>query len=118
MDITEHFLKSTNNIITLALTEDGTGISSTWTDLDISICDPDSLVEQLNISRAANGDGIALTTDTGILTIDVGRLIEDLSTVFVGRLYRVFITVQDSLNPQGMRFGKGDTASRLFFRVG
>ena len=114
-DLTENFVKDSNNIISLTLTEDGTAISGAWTDLDIDFYRNGTLA--LNISRTADGTGVALNTSTGILTINPAQLSETLTDLIAGVLYRIFITVKDSTNPEGAIFGAEDSTSRLYFLV-
>ena len=116
-NVTEQFLKSRNNVITLTLTEDGAAISGSWTDLDIDIIDIKSQAVALNISRTSDGDGVALNTSTGVLTINEGLLTEDASVLKNNKLYRAVVTVKSSTNAQGAVFGGEDSTDKLYFYV-
>lgn len=114
--ITEHFIKGSDNEITLTLTEDEAAISGAWTDLDIDLCAPNDLsTTVLNISRASNSNGIELTS--GVLSIVPGALTETLTPLVVGRLYRVFVTVKTATQTYGADFGRGDSTNQLYFLV-
>lgn len=114
--VTEHFVKDTNNVITLTLTENGVGISGTWTSLEIRI---GGLV---TITRSSDGDGITLNTTTGVLTIDPGDLLAAEKAAYAnllpGNLYRTYVSVFDSGNDDGVDFGADDSEDGpLFFLV-
>lgn len=96
--MTEDFIKGADNQIVLTLTEDDEAISVAWTRLDIWI-------GELQITRLADGDGVALDPATGILTIRPGDLTEDLSSLVAGSLHRVQIVVTDAANDDGAVFG-------------
>lgn len=106
----EHFIKGSDNQISLTLTEDGDAIAGQWTSLEIWIGD-------LQIQRAADGDGVALNTSTGVLTITPADLSEDLSSLVVGETYRVQIVVTDAVNDDGALFGGNDSPEWLEFQI-
>lgn len=109
-NVTEHFIKGSDNQIKLILTEDGSAISGAWTRLEVWIGD-------LEIERTTDENGIALNTSTGELTITPADLTEDLSSLVVNRLYRVLIVLVDATNDDGALFGGNDSTDRLYFLV-
>lgn len=115
--ITEKFIKSRNNVITLTLTENGTAVAGAYTDLDIDLVHPEKGTVALNISRTSDGNGVALSATTGVLTINPGLLTEDLSALLSGATYRVYVRVIDGSNAQGVIFGADDSDALLYFAV-
>lgn len=113
MNITEHFIIGSDNEITLTLTEDGTAISGAWTGLDIYIGSP----AVVTITRTSDGGGVALNTSTGVLTIRVGDLTEDLSALVSGRLYPIWVKLTTATHDDGVDFGGPDSSDQLFFLV-
>lgn len=111
--IREDFLKGTNNVIALTLTEDGAAIAGAWTEVEISIGEWDDSVQ---ITRTADGDGVALNASNGVLTINPGQLSEDLTSLVAGE-YPVYVRVTDATNPDGAVFGGSDSTDRLVFVV-
>jgi hypothetical protein len=114
---TEHFIKESDNVITLTLTEDGSGITGAYTDLDIDLIDPVDDSIALNISRGTNGSGVALSVTTGVLTIKPGFLTEDVTVLENNKLYKVLITVKSATNEHGAVFGGGDSDTKIRFLV-
>lgn len=116
MNVTEHFIKGSDNVITLTLTEAGSALSGSWSSVDVDVCDILSGQLVLNIHRTSNTAGVGFTD--GVLTIKPGQLSEDLNALLVGVLYRVFVTVTiASTQPEGVDFGRGDSANALYFLV-
>lgn len=104
--VTEPFIKGSDNQIVLTLTEDGQAISGAWTQIDIFIG------HAAKITRNADGNGVALDTATGVLTITPGDLVEDLAAL--SGKYRVQIVITDPTNDDGAVFGGADS-DQLFF---
>jgi len=106
-NITEHFIKDSDNLITLTLTEDGSAITGSWTQVDVYI-------GPVTISRTSEVGGI--TFSNGVLTIQPGNLTEDLTALTVG-LHRVYIVVISGSNINGVYFGADDSTDSLYFQV-
>lgn len=115
--ITEHFIKGSNNVITVTLKEDGSAITGSWSALNIHFCSPNDLsTAVLTITRTSNSSGIALSN--GVLTINPANLSETLTSLVVGRLYRIIVKVTDATtNTTGAYFGEEDGDERLYFLV-
>ena len=116
-NITEHFIKGSDNVITLTLEEDDVAITGSWSALNIHFCNPaDPETAILTITRASSSNGIALSS--GVLTIRPRALSETLTDLIAGRLYRIFVKVTDATtNTVGAYFGEEDSTERLYFLV-
>ena len=108
-NVTERFIKGSDNVITLTLTENDAAIVVTWLQVDIYIGDG------VVISRTTESGGVGFAN--GILTITPSGLTEDLSGLLVGKLYRVYIKVSDANSTDGSYFGADDSANKLFFEI-
>lgn len=108
--VREFFLRGTDNQISITLTENDVAISGAWTRLEIWI-------GSLEIERNVDGNGVALNTSTGVLTITPADLTEDLSSLVDGQEYDVLVRVVDSGNDDGAVFGGEDSDARLIFKV-
>lgn len=108
----EHLIRDSDNKIRLQLTEDGSAISGAWTALDIYF-------GGVHLTRAADGDGVSLSTSTGILEISPGDLTTgekaDVAELRAGRSYKVKIVVTSSLNDDGAVFGEDGTG--IYFKI-
>jgi hypothetical protein len=112
MSQTEQFVRDSDNQIRLQLLEDGAAVSGEWTQLDICF-------GGVTITRAESEDGVALSTTTGILTINPGDLTTDEKAAIAAlpkKMYRVEIIVTSSENDDGAVFG-GDGSERIYFRI-
>lgn len=106
MNVTEHLVKESDNIITMTLTEDDVAVTGSWTQIDVHMLDlRDASV--LTITRTSEADGIGFSS--GILTITPGDLTEDLSVLNANNLYRSYIQVTSSSALNGDYFGGSDT---------
>lgn len=106
----EHFVKGSDNVITLTLQENGIPVSGAWTALDIYIGS-----DGFNIHRTANGAGI--TFNSGVLQIRPSQLSEDMAPLPNGT-HRVYIKVKDAVtNTVGAYFGASDSPDPLYFDV-
>lgn len=112
--ITETFIKGSDNQIVLKLTENGVGIAGAWSSLSIFIGYPTAIV---TITRTADGNGVALNTSTGDLTLTPGKLTESLAALIGGSLHRVWVKVVSTANPNGVDFGANDSDAKLYFEV-
>lgn len=116
MNRTENFIKGSNNVIELTLTEDNAAIDGVWNTLSIYIGNP-ALV---TITRA-NGDpeaGVNFTN--GLLTINPGKLglsQSELDALVVDELYPVWIKIVSSIDSEGVDFGAPDSIDTLSFWV-
>jgi hypothetical protein len=110
----EYFIRGSDNQVKLTLTEDGLPVAGAWTSLDIWIGD------DVQITRANDGDGVTLSTTTGILTISPADLtapeIAELAELSTLKLYRVRIVVTSGLNDGAVFGGPGSDA--ILFRIG
>ena len=112
--ITKAFIKGSDNQIVVTLTENGVGITGTWTSLAIFIGYPTAIV---TINRTSDQDGVALNTSTGVLTITPGKLTENLAALLSGALHRVWVKVISTANPEGVDFGAKDSDAKLYFEI-
>ncbi len=112
MAVVEQFIRGSDNIVKLTLTEDGTAITGAWTGLSV-------YVGGIAITRAADGNGVALSTSTGILTISPGDLtapeVASLATLEANHLYPVQIVVTSSANDDGAVWQPPD--ARILFHI-
>lgn len=115
MNITEAFIKGSNNLITLTLTEDDVPISTDWTELAILIYNPHTGILVSTITRTSSSDGVIFSG--GILTINPGLMTELLTELVAERLYRVKIRIKDAGHQVGVWFGDEDSKDRLYFIV-
>lgn len=111
--ITEHFVKGSDNVITLDLYEGEAKLSGAWSQLDIYIGDP-ALV---TITRNADGVNGVNFLD-GRLQINPSKLSETLTPLIAGTTYPVVIRVRDLLtHTTGAYFGAKDSRRGLLFEV-
>lgn len=110
--ISEQLIRGADNQIKLVLTEDGVPISGAWTGLDIHIGD-------VVITRTADGDGVTLSTSTGMLIINPADLtapeVAALDALNKNRSYKVQIVVTSVLNDDGAVFGGNGSDGIYFF---
>ena len=106
-DIVRNFIKGSDNVVQVTLTEDDAAITTTWTQLKI-------YVGAVTITRTANGDGVSLTS--GVLQITPAELSESLATLTNDK-HRVLIRLRDSGNPNGVYFAADDSDEHLYFNV-
>lgn len=113
MAVIEQLIRNSDNQIKLTLTEDGLPISGAWTELDIYIND-------VNLHRTADGDGVTLSVSTGVLTITPADLaageITLLAALSIRELHPVQIVVTSTLNDDGAVFG-GEGSPLILFRI-
>lgn len=111
MAVIEQLIRDSDNLIKLQLTEDGAAISGAWTGLDITF-------GGVTITRTADGDGVTLSTATGILSISPGDLKTTeksaIDLLQVGNSYRAQIVVTSTLNDDGVVFGGQGSTAILF----
>lgn len=108
----QHFIRDSDNLIKLTLTEDDEAITGAWSELDIYI-------GNVHIHRTADGDGVSLDTSTGLLTISPGDLTTDekAELALLRRWsYKTQIVVTSVLNDDGAVFG-GDGSETLYFNI-
>jgi hypothetical protein len=109
----EYLIRDSDNLIKLTLTEDDVAISGAWSALDIDI-------GGVMIHRTADGDGVALDTSTGILTLSPGDLTADekaaLAELSTQKHHRGRIVLTTTLNDDGVVFG-GAGSEPLFFHI-
>ncbi len=112
--VVEQFIRDSDNLIKLTLTEDDIAVSGTWTALDIFLDDA------LFIHRTVDGNGVTLNTVTGVLTIAPGDLTAPEKAAFAllaaGHNYPVEIVVTSATNDDGAVFG-GTGSERLYFSI-
>ena len=104
----DHFIKGSNNIISLSLQEDNEDIASVPTGIDIFIGD-------VQITRSPDGNGVTYTA--GVVDINPGLLTEDLTSLVAGNQYRVYVTITTAQDVQGVVFGGDDSDDKLYFNV-
>ena len=114
-NITERLIKGSDNIISLTLTEDGSAIASTATEIVIKLYQGHGLQSALTITRTPTGDGITFVS--GLLEITPSDLTEDLSVLVHGRVYRAIITVKTVGEPDGVVFGGADSENKIYFHI-
>ena len=111
---TEYFIRDSDNLIKLTLTEDGVPISGAWSAVDI-VVDGTTVIH-----RTGDGNGVTLDTTTGLLTISPGDLTADEKALFAvftpERIYRTQIVVTSALNDDGAVFG-GPGSELLYFYI-
>lgn len=107
MNLTEHFIKGSDNAIKLTLTEDGSALSGSWARLEVWI-------GSLEIQRTSESNGIAFSA--GVLSITPADLTEDLSTLIAGRLYRMQVVVANAGGDEFV-FGGNDSANKVYFEI-
>jgi len=112
---TDSFIKGSNNIITMTLTEDGSPIGSSPTQIDIDFLDVLTGAVILNITRSPTGTGI--TFSGGVLEIEPGLMGEPLTELVAGELYRIIITIITASEVQGVIYGGDDSDAKQFFLV-
>lgn len=114
-NITEQLIKGSDNIITLTLTEDGTAISSTATQIDITFYIGYGLQPALTITRTPTGNGVSYSG--GVLEITPSDLTEDLTLLSNGRIYRAIIKLTTVGEPDGVVFGGADSDAQIYFHI-
>lgn len=91
-NITEAFIKNSENPVSVTLSEAGAPIAVSPTEISISFYEGYSLSRVLEITRTPTGDGVAFSS--GVVTITPIDLTEDLSVLKDGRLYRAKYVVK------------------------
>jgi hypothetical protein len=112
MNRTEQFIRGSNNLIELILTEDDDPILGVWNTVRIHIGRPSVEIWERN---SPGGDGI--TFDSGVLAINPGLLLPGESDDLDEDLYPLWITVESSADVQGVDFGAPDSEDQFFFQV-
>lgn len=111
--VVEQLIRHSDVQIRLQLTEDGLPTFGAWDSLEIYIGD-------VLIERAADGDGVELSTATGILVITPANLTAlektALDALNYHALYRVRIVVFSTLNDDGVVFG-GSGSTHILFKI-
>ncbi len=110
-NVTKAFVKDADNVVELDLTENGSPLTNTPTEIKLEIG------SVITITRTPTGTGIAFDTGTGRLTVTPADLTEDLSGLVVGTLHKVRVLFTDSTNTNGVAYGAGDSAGRVFFKI-
>lgn len=107
----EPFLRGTNNLVELVLTEDGSPVPNLQlaTQIDVNI-------GGLVLTRNGSGQGVDYSQGQGLVVLNPGEIPEDLTDLPIGWLPAT-ITVFDPTNVQGVRFGGIDSDPRLYFSV-
>lgn len=108
-DNTQYLIRNSDTQIKLQLLEDDVAISGAWTQVDVHI-------GSVTITRNADGNGVALSTGDGTLTLTPADITEDLSGLVAGRTYRGYVVVTDAINDDGIVWGN-DGHDRLFFVI-
>lgn len=111
--VVEQLIRGSDVQIKLQLTEDGAAIFGAWDSLEVHIGDA------VVLDRSADGDGIELSTATGILVLTPANLTvpEQTELLTLNRqLYAVRIVVFSTLNDDGVVFG-GNGSTRILFNI-
>lgn len=116
MNRTEHWIKGSDNAITLYLLEDDDPILGVWNELRIAIGDPVLVA----ITRLGDGDGISFAG--GTLSIQPGALtaqeiLDTNAALRDDRVERVSIRIKSSTDINGVHFGEDDSDDRLYFHI-
>lgn len=110
--VVEQLIRGSDVQIKLTLTEDGLPISGAWDSIEIYIGD-------VLIERNADGDGVSLSTSTGVLILtpaDLTTLEKTALDALNFQLYPVRIVVVSTLNDDGVVFG-GNGSTRILFNI-
>ena len=110
MNQTDYFIRDSDNILSMTLTEDGDAILVTPTEIDIIF--GDSVVV---INRTPDGNGIAYSG--GVLEITPSGLTEDLSDLIAGHLYKMKFVIKTNEDLAGVVYGGNDSVNKQFFLV-
>jgi hypothetical protein len=107
---TDYFVRGSDNIITMTLTEDGSAIASSPTEISIDIGD-------VTITRTPDGNGVSFAA--GVLEITPGDLTETaaLATLVAGQIYPVLITIKTAGDLNGVVFGAADSINKQWFEI-
>lgn len=109
----EQFIRNSDNLIKLTLTEDDVAISGAWSSLDI-------VIGGVTIHRTGDGNGVTLDTTNALLTISPGDLTtgekDALALLQSHRSYETQIVVTTVLNDDGAVFG-GSGSEPLYFHI-
>jgi hypothetical protein len=109
-DLTENFIKGSDNTVSITLTEDETAFALTPTEISVVIGDV------VTITRSPSGAGLSYSG--GVLLDIVPRtLTEDLSALGDGSTHRVKVVVKTSSETSGIVFGDDDYAEKLYFKI-
>ena len=108
----EPFLKGRNNLIKLTLLENGQPVPNLQLATQIDIV----IGPYLTITRFASGNGVDFSQGNGLLVINPGGLIEDVSSIPDQQVDSAII-VYDTANTMGVQFGGADSDPKLAFSV-
>ena len=115
-NLTEYFIKGSDNGVVVTLTEDSSAISTTATEINVVMYKAWSAQPALTITRTTFPEnGVAF--NSGVLTITPGDLTEDTSVLTDGHVYRVVITVESAGETNGVVYGGDDSSDKLWFLV-
>lgn len=109
---TDHFIRDSDNIISLTLTEAGSPIASSPTEITVDIGDG-----ALVVTRTPDGNGISFSG--GVLEISPGDLTEavDIAALVAGMVYPVEILIKTAGDLNGVVFGGADSINKQFFQI-
>lgn len=113
--VTDYFIRGSDNVISTTLTEDGTPIVVTWTEVTVGFETLRGGRSVLDITRSSETAGF--TFQTGVLELTPADLTEDLSVLEDNNLYKIRITVKTAQEPSGVVYAGGDSDNRLFYHV-
>ena len=116
MNLSEYFIKDSDNQVIVTLTEDDVAISTTPTEVNIVMYKAWSAQPALTITRTSFPDN-GVNYASGVVTITPRSLSEDLSVLTGGHVYRVVITVKSVAETSGVNYGAGDSDDKLWFLV-
>jgi len=114
-NFTDYFVRNSDNVITLSLTENDSVISSNATEIVIKMYQGYSSQVALTITRTPDGDGV--TYSAGVLEVEPSGLTETLTTLVDGRVYSVTVLIKTVLEPDGVLFGGADSDDKMFWHV-
>lgn len=114
-DFFDHLVRNSDNQVKRTLTQGGIPIVGVWTSLEV-------FIGGVKLTRAADGNGLALSTTTGELVITPADLLAqeiiDLDALAEDFYHDALVTVFSVANNDGAVFGDADSADRWFFTVG
>ena len=114
--LSEKLIKGSENAVSITLTENGTAISVSSTEIVISLFRPyDETRAVLTITRSPTGFGVAYTD--GVITLTPADLSEDLGVLKNGRVYRAKITIKTATQTDGVVYGGNDSDAIIYFVV-
>ena len=105
---TDYFIRGSDNIISMTLTEDGDPIATSPTEINV-------VFGGITITRTPDGNGISFSG--GVLEITPGDLTEDFSGLISGKLYPVEVVIKGPGDLNGVVFGGTDSINKQFFLI-